>query len=231
VENNFFQHWANRDSNARSVGRYTALLTSLILLLVMMPILRFVPGGGMRFSGLLCLVLSTAVYFSSYNRRLLIASMLIGGGAIVGAGIAQATGSAAVQLISDSLGLALLTLTTLLILNTLIQTRDVSRDTIIGGICVYLLIGLSFTLSYILISDLGTGSLLDAGQPVLRSQADGSHFAATLLYFSFVTLTTLGYGDITPAGEVARMLASTEAVIGQLYVAIFIARLIARHQD
>jgi voltage-gated potassium channel Kch len=50
-----------------------------------------------------------------------------------------------------------------------------------------------------------------------------------LLYFSVVTMTTLGYGDISPAMPAARMLCSFEAVIGQLFVAIFIARLVSLH--
>jgi len=52
---------------------------------------------------------------------------------------------------------------------------------------------------------------------------------AFLLYFSVVTLTTLGYGDIAPAVPAARMLCSLEAVIGQLFVAVFIARLVSLH--
>ena len=113
--------------------------SALVFMLVTMPAFRFVPGGEMRFSILLCLVLSAAVYFNSTDRRVLIASMLIGGGAIIGAGAAQATGSITAQITADSLGLMLLSSTTLLILNTLMQTRRVSRDTIMGGICVYML--------------------------------------------------------------------------------------------
>ena len=56
----------------------------------------------------------------------------------------------------------------------------------------------------------------------------GVQAAGTLLYFSIVTMTTLGYGDIVPVAPVARMLCGVEAVVGQLYVAIFIARLVAR---
>jgi voltage-gated potassium channel len=227
----FLERWAQRDEQADRVGRHTILLSSLVLLLVMLPVFRVIPGGGMRFSILLCLVLSAAIYFNSSDRRLLIVAILAGGGAMVGAAFAQATGSTTAQITADSLGLTLLGFTTLSILNTLMQTRRVSRDTIVGGICVYLLIGLCFTLAYILVTDLGLGVLLDRSEPILRSSADGSGYAANILYFSFVTLTTLGYGDITPTGEMARMLASIEAIIGQLYIAIFIARLIALRKD
>jgi hypothetical protein len=52
---------------------------------------------------------------------------------------------------------------------------------------------------------------------------------ASLFYFSFTTLTTLGYGDITPAGKFAQVLANMEAIAGQVYLAIFIARLVGLH--
>jgi voltage-gated potassium channel Kch len=61
-----------------------------------------------------------------------------------------------------------------------------------------------------------------SGHPEIQS-------LAFLLYFSLVTVTTLGYGDIAPAMPAARMLCSLEAVIGQLFVAVFIARMVAIH--
>ena len=64
-------------------------------------------------------------------------------------------------------------------------------------------------------------------QPIVRSATDSSAHSTTLLYYSFVTLTTLGYGDVMPRGDMARMLSVTEALIGQLYLVIFLARLVA----
>jgi hypothetical protein len=71
------------------------------------------------------------------------------------------------------------------------------------------------------------GCLEEAGVAIGRSALDSSAHSAKILYYSFVTLTTLGYGDITPVSELAQMMAVAEAVIGQLYIAIFIARLVA----
>lgn len=200
-------------------------------LLIMAPLFRVVPGGEMRFSILLCLVLTAAIYFNSTQRWILILATLTGGAAIICVAIARATGAMTAQIAGDALGLGLLSFTTLFMLNTLMQTRRVSRDTVIGGICVYMLIGLCFALAYILVIDLGAGALVEAGQPIARTLEGGSDHALTVLYFSFVTLTTLGYGDIAPIGEMPRMLASTEAIIGQLYIAIFIARLISLRRD
>jgi voltage-gated potassium channel Kch len=58
---------------------------------------------------------------------------------------------------------------------------------------------------------------------------DPSEAFATMLYFSFVTITTLGYGDIVPVSGAAKILSSGEALFGQIYLAVFIARLVALH--
>lgn len=223
--------WARIDGQAGSVGRHTILLFSLGLLLVTLPLVRVVPGGEVRFSVLLSLVLFAAIYVNSTQRWMLIVAIIVGGGSIITRATAAATGAVPVQIVADAMSLALLGFTTLLMLNTLMQTEHVSRDTIVGGICVYLLFGLCFTLAYLLATDLGGGALIEAGQPLLRNPSDGSARATSALYFSFVTLTTLGYGDITPTGETVRMLATTEAIVGQLYVAIFIARLVTMKRD
>ncbi|MDP8297054.1 MAG: potassium channel family protein [Candidatus Orphnella occulta] len=101
----------------------------------------------------------------------------------------------------------------------LFSVRKVSTDTIIGGICVYILLGFLWALFYYLIYcfDKGAFSL----------QAQGAN--PNLFYFSFITLTTTGYGDIFPLDKVAMVLASLEAVVGQIYLAVLIARLVGLH--
>ena len=227
----FLERLARRDEDARAVGRHGLLLLSLIFLLVSLPILRFLPGGGLRFSILFYIVLSAAVYANSTERWTLVVTALAAVGALASGTTAQATGSMTAQIVSDALGFGLLGFTTFFILNTLVHTQRVSRDTVVGGVCVYLLIGLFFAMGYILVIDLGLGALHEGGAAISRMSSDVSSFRSTVLYFSLVTLTTLGYGDVTPVGEMTRMMASIEALIGQLFVAIFIARLIAMRGD
>ena len=111
--------------------------------------------------------------------------------------------------------------------NSLIRSERVAQDTIVGGICVFLLIGLCFTISFILMTDLNPGAFLEGARSIVRSNSDSSAHATTLLYFSFVTLTTLGYGDVFPVSDMARMFTVAEALTGQLYLVIFMARLVA----
>ncbi len=103
----------------------------------------------------------------------------------------------------------------------LTDDSSVDAETLWGAVNVYVLIGLCFAFSYAALAtfqpDLFTGKFID--QPS-RDQLFG------YIYFSFVTLTTLGYGDVTPNTTGAATLTYLEAVIGQLYIAIMLARLV-----
>jgi voltage-gated potassium channel len=218
---------AEEDEGSAAVGRHTVLLVSLVLLLVLLPAFRSMPGGELRFAALLCLVLGAAIYVNRGRRWTFFLAALIGIGAIASSAIAETSGSETAHLLASGLGLSLLVFTTLFMLNSLMHATVISTDTIVGGICVFLLMGLCFALAYTIATDLGAGALVEAGKPLLRDARGSSEHAASILYFSFVTLTTLGFGDIVPKGESVRMLVSVEAVTGQLYIAIFIARLVS----
>jgi len=101
----------------------------------------------------------------------------------------------------------------------LFSVRKVSTDTIIGGICVYILLGFLWALFYYLIY------CFDKGAFSLQAHSTNPN----LFYFSFTTLTTTGFGDIVPLDKMAMVLASLEAVVGQMYLAVLIARLVGLH--
>ena len=110
-------------------------------------------------------------------------------------------------------------------------SRRVTFNTVCASLCAYLLMGVVWSLVYSFIDRLDPNAFycsLPGGQrsTVLQIGRAGSSGA---LYFSFTTLTTLGYGDIVPASPIARMLASTEAITGQLYLAVLVARLVGLH--
>ena len=106
----------------------------------------------------------------------------------------------------------------------------VTSERIFGAISVYLLIGFMFALVYAFVAlvDPGAFAFSDA---ILGSATSGEigHGKSIFTYFSFVTMTTLGYGDVTPVSPVARTLAYLEAVLGQLYLAVMIAGLVGMH--
>jgi len=97
---------------------------------------------------------------------------------------------------------------------------DVNVQSVLGAICVYVLLGLIFTSLYGAVATIGDGPLF------VQPAGDGT--ASLRLYFSYVTLATVGYGDYTPAGDLGHTLAVAEALIGQLYLVTVIAVLVSR---
>ena len=107
---------------------------------------------------------------------------------------------------------------TMLIRRIVIAER-VTFEVVCASPSVYLLLAISWAVSYQLIDSLSPGSFAMA-------RAGGELDVAGFLYFSLTTITTLGYGDFTPASDFVRTWATLEAVTGQLYVAVLVARLV-----
>ncbi|WAS04360.1 potassium channel family protein [Gloeomargaritales cyanobacterium VI4D9] len=107
------------------------------------------------------------------------------------------------------------------IIQRLFQERRVTVNTLRGSVCVYLLIGTLWSIVY---------GIIYAVNPEAFAF---SHPATSgeLYYFSFVTLTTVGYGDITPVSPLARTVTNVEAIMGQMYIAIIVARVVALYRS
>jgi Ion channel len=114
--------------------------------------------------------------------------------------------------------LSLLLLLASVLFHTL-REGPISHHRIQGGVAAYLLLGVAWAHAYSLVSLLRPGAFSGAA-----AAGDGPR---AFLYFSFVTLTTVGYGDVLPVHPAARSLAMLEAVIGPLYLAILLARLVS----
>jgi hypothetical protein len=97
------------------------------------------------------------------------------------------------------------------------STQKVTANTLKGGIAIYVLMGVGWAIVYTILLDFDPASF-DGVNP--------SQIRADLLHFSFVTLTTLGYGNILPAGPPTRIASDLEAIAGVLYPAILISRLV-----
>jgi hypothetical protein len=109
-----------------------------------------------------------------------------------------------------------------------IRSKRVTADTIFGAVAVYLLFGVVMAMLFHFLNNVNPGSVIasvgEATSIIERFDQFGE-----LLYFSFVTLTSVGYGDLTPISAPARSLAMLEGIVGQLYLAILIARLVGIH--
>jgi Ion channel len=108
-------------------------------------------------------------------------------------------------------------------LRFIMRAPRVDFGVLCAGIATYLMLGLLWSFAYILVDRLVPDSFVFTVGPV--SSHSMNNFNA--LYFSFTTLSTVGYGDIIPVSGVARMLAMVEAVFGMFYVTLLIARLVS----
>ena len=100
---------------------------------------------------------------------------------------------------------------------------EMNANRLVGAICIFLLLGVIWALAYTLLDLLMPGSFV--GLAAKREAGWDSGW----LYFSFVTLTTLGYGDVAPASALARTMAYMQAVVGQFYLAVLVAGLVSAY--
>ena len=122
--------------------------------------------------------------------------------------------------------LALLVWVTWSLIRTLLEHQTVQRHTLYGAACAYLLIGLAFTTLYIVLEHVHPPALV--ADLARRGRPDLAW--VDVVFFSFMTLTTVGYGDITPVSPEARLVALFEAVAGVFFLAFLVARLVALYR-
>jgi Ion channel len=110
-----------------------------------------------------------------------------------------------------------------LILRFVMQAKTVNHDVVFAALSVYLLFGLIFGFIYFMVERVWPGALVHTGA---GNFLDGGIPLGQAIYFSFVTLATLGYGDIIPANDVIRSLAIIQTMCGQVYLVVLVARLV-----
>ena len=205
--------------------RYLLLLVSLLLLAVLDPVIEGQYVGSRTFDTLLCIVLLAVVFALSQRKRPLLAALVLGIPALLAtwsvyvAADSPGTAHIGVVAVRHIVHFLFLAMATSLILYDVFQSRQVTGDTICGAMCVFLLIGVTWSLLYALTAR------VDPQAFSVPAQKELSFY----LYYSFVTLSTLGYGDITPVSAPTRVLSWFEAVTGELYLAVLIARLVGLH--
>jgi hypothetical protein len=195
------------------------------LLLVMLAgtyvISAFIPGAVTRTLqiALFLAIVLLAVRASRASRRV---SRLVNAGVLAGSAaalaLAQGASTGAAAGAASAWTALMLALAVVLILGEVLAGKDVTLQSIFGAISVYLVIGLMFAAFYAAMSDLGGGPFFTDGQPATT---------ATLQYFSFTTLTTVGYGDFTAAADSGRAVAVMEAVLGQVFLAVLVGWLVS----
>jgi hypothetical protein len=204
-------------ANLRASRRYL-----LVLLLVGCTFFFIAAAPDERWArGVLLLLTSSTLAISVWTSHSggVRAQLLMVGVLALAAALQIGSGSHTVTGTSGAVSGLFLAMTMFVIARGIVGQKEVNQQTVVGAICVFLLGGLLFAFLYSVAAVLGDGAFFAQG-------TDGD--AASRLYFSFVTLTTVGYGDFSPAAGVGRTLANMEALFGQLYLVTVVAVIVGR---
>ena len=203
----------------KQIDRYLVLLGLISVTLVLLMLVDFRALDSLTANVLFIAVtmlsagtLVAALWTSAARPRLVRLAATFGVLGVVAAAVVVVSGS---SYRPGIIWVAFLVITPGVVVRRIASHEQVTNETILGAISAYLLIALAF--SYIFLSMDSPGSLLfGSPQP-----------STAFPYFSLVTITTLGYGDLAPATEAARALATMEAIIGQVFLVVFVARMVS----
>jgi len=213
-----------------NLGRFGSLLLVLLLLLLYQPFAEVRGPNINALSVIFSFMLVSGVYSVSRRRGVVVGALLLGLPALGFEWFSNFYPNPLMVATNLALLGAFVSYVAIVIfIEVLREEEHVTTDTILGGIAIYLLLGLAWAFFYGIAEHLQPGSIPIKGTPLQELREPFEFLFPELIYFSFVTVTTLGYGDISPASPFARSLAIFEAIVGQLYVAIFIARLVGLH--
>ena len=208
--------------------RFLFLLIFLMVLLFLGPFLGRSSSGLSLFDALSTIVLILGAYSTSHRKTFLVAALVILVPAVVLVWLDHFDPTTSYALSRYILALLFYAFVDGAILRYVLTDERVTFDKISAALCVYLLLGLIFAIIYTLMEFLEPGTFLTGGQII--AQGDPGAFRGAgfgqAVYYSFTTLTTLGYGDITGATRAARNLSVLEAIIGQIYLVVLVAYLV-----
>lgn len=212
--------------------RFSAVefLVALVLLFVAMPLVEDARYGKNIEASLMTVVLVSGVLAVGRSRRILIWSTVLAVPAVGGRWIHHFWPEQCSKEFVLFTALIFLVFLIGIFLRYILRAPRVNSEVLCAGISVYLLMGMSWMLAYMLVEQKGSPqhpAFAFAAGPAAGQVMSG----LTAFYFSFVTLTTVGYGDITPLSNMARALAAMEAMAGTLYMAVLISRLVALHSS
>jgi voltage-gated potassium channel len=210
--------------------QYRVLLIFIVILLAVLP---FIGGDELAIFSMK-LVFSVILIFGIYAGRRIRRDLVLGGAlgvpVLVGRWLPQYSTDIRVFLAIDILTAVFLLYITIMILNQVLSARRVTLDTIAGAVCAYFLIGLAWAFVDRAMFVINPHSFAFASasfghifEEHTRSEPQLMNFA----YYSFATLTTTGFGDITPASGPSRTISVFEAIAGQFFIAVLIARLVS----
>ena len=204
--------------------RFLFLLMALLLVMLASPFLESTLLHRFYMVAMFALVLLAAILIASDGRRHRMVALTIGLPWMALDVLALLWRSPTITIYANILACLFIFYVLLLIVGHILRAQAVDLNILLGAASAYLLIALAWTTSYLIIFDLDPTAfsmVYDESRPLFHQ----------FLYFSLTTVTTLGYGDITPVDPFAQIWATMEAVVGTLYMALLVARLVGLYQS
>lgn len=208
---------------SRSSNAAVWLLAALGLLFLLTPFLQALPRGDLLEAVLLSLIMIFGVLALDAQGWTLAVALLLVFPALTAKWLSYVQPGLGSSLLFLILSTVFFILVVVHLLRRHLQARRVDTNTLCAGLSGYLILGLLWVPVYLLVSQLDTHAFVLGPETKPNATMDGF----TAFYFSFITLCTVGYGDVVPVSRVARMCAIIEAIAGLFYVAVFISRLVA----
>jgi hypothetical protein len=202
--------------------RFSSLLIFIIALLIAGPLIEEFVHLRLFMDILWSAVFISAIYAVSHKKQHILIAILLALPMLGSIWSKYFVQFKALAVVGGLCGAAFILFTIIQMLIFIYSHKEVTRDIIVGAAVVYLLMAIMWSFIFAVVETLHPGSFnIPQGQDIEASR--------NFLYYSFVTLTTLGYGDITPVTSLARSLCILEAVIGQLYLVVQVAWLVGVH--
>ena len=201
--------------------RFLQLLFFIVIGLILLPVLAryrivLLVIQVLLLNGILVAV--SASRRGSVSRRILLGAWL--GNVLLQAVALRLSPTSPLHVVADAWGAVMLALCVGFILYYVFRRPEITADTIFAAIVAYFFLALAFSRAF---------AIMESVVPQSFALREGLNVDLELLYFSLVTIATLGYGDIVPRMPAAQMLSVLEAVIGQFFVAVLIAWLVSVH--
>jgi len=214
-----------RAPRAFARSRFLVLLVCLVGMVATLPMLSDRGRESIGADMALIAVLVSCIWSMEDRKHVTVVGCVLLVPALTAAWFASEAASPLLSITGLCCALAFTTFTSLVILRNVVEQQDVATDTILGGICVYLLFAVIWALIYQIIELVHPGSFGPWSTP---SGAPGTDrlLSPELVYYSVFTLSTIGPQDVHPIGTAAQAWTGLEAMVGQLYLAVLIARLV-----
>jgi hypothetical protein len=197
-----------------------SFLFATVLMIVSFPFMDMLMYGGLIESTLFTIVMLSAVFDISNRSRKFVWAIVLSTPGVVGKWLNHWNPDLVSPTIYYAACLLFLVYVIWDLLQFIFQSPQVDSEVMSAGVVVYLILGLLWAFAYSLINQLVPNSFI-----MNSNQASFDGFAS--MYFSFITLATMGYGDIVPVSIPARMLSMVEGIMGIFYTTILLARLVA----